>query len=205
MIFDLLPDHRFGYPGMSGKEIGRRSLAHRAVRDSGVLHRDLGNEGVPISESQTGSGLRVCRFFGCARQRRPAIQREDKQHERHDETSRTRRHHRNLSGVTAVRADDDDSNRRRNAYDVTNLVSNFAKTAAVQDPVLQNAWGVAFTPAASPFWIADNATGCSTLYNGDGTKVAREVSIPLPGDVVPSTDCVAINPKTNSMPAAPTG
>jgi hypothetical protein len=22
----------------------------------------------------------------------------------------------------------------------------------------QNAWGVAFTPAASPFWIADNAT-----------------------------------------------
>ena len=110
-----------------------------------------------------------------------------------------------ISGVTAVRADDDDSNRRRNAYDVTNLVTNFAKTAAVQDPVLQNAWGVAFTPAASPFWIADNATGCSTLYNGDGTKVARQVSIPLPGDVVPSTDCVAINPKTNSMPAAPTG
>jgi uncharacterized protein (TIGR03118 family) len=110
-----------------------------------------------------------------------------------------------ISGVTAVRADDDDSNRRRNAYDVTNLVSNLAKTAAVQDPVLQNAWGVAFTPAASPFWIADNVTGCSTLYNGDGTKVARQVSIPLPGNVVPSTDCVTINPKTNPTPAAPTG
>jgi uncharacterized protein (TIGR03118 family) len=111
-----------------------------------------------------------------------------------------------ISGVTAVRADDDDSNRRRNAYDVTNLVSNLAKTAAVQDPVLQNAWGVAFTPAASPFWIADNATGCSTLYNGDGTKVVtRQVSIPLPGNVVPSTDCVTINPKTNPTPAAPTG
>ena len=110
-----------------------------------------------------------------------------------------------ISGVTAARADDDDSNRRRNAYDVTNLVSNLAKTAAVQDPVLQNSWGVAFTPAASPFWIADNATGCATLYNGDGTKVARQVSIPLPGNVVPSTDCVTINPKTNPTPAAPTG
>ena len=72
-----------------------------------------------------------------------------------------------VSGVTAVRADDDVSNGQRNAYVVTNLVSDLAKTAAVQDPVLQNAWGVAFSPAGSPFWINDNATGCSTLYDGD--------------------------------------
>jgi uncharacterized protein (TIGR03118 family) len=114
-----------------------------------------------------------------------------------------------VSGVTGVRADDDVSSGQRNAYVVTNLVSDLAKTAAVQDPVLQNSWGVAFSPAGSPFWIADNATGCSTLYDGDGTKVALQVSIPLPGNVVPGTDCQTVKPPPapppNPTPAAPTG
>jgi uncharacterized protein (TIGR03118 family) len=110
-----------------------------------------------------------------------------------------------VSGVTAARADDHDSNGRRNAYVVTNLVSDLAKTAAVQDPVLQNAWGVAFSPAGSPFWIADNATGCSTLYGGDGAKVALQVSIPLPGNVVPGTSCHTVDPKNPPTNAAPTG
>jgi uncharacterized protein (TIGR03118 family) len=114
-----------------------------------------------------------------------------------------------VSGVTAVRADDDVSSGQRNAYVVTDLVSDLAKTAAVQDPVLQNSWGVAFSPAGSPFWIADNATGCSTLYDGDGTKVALQVSIPLPGNVVPGTDCQTVKPPPapppNPTPAAPTG
>jgi hypothetical protein len=43
-----------------------------------------------------------------------------------------------VSGVTAVRAGDDGSDRQRNAYIVTNLVSDLPNTAAVQDPVLQN-------------------------------------------------------------------
>ena len=51
-----------------------------------------------------------------------------------------------VSGVTAVRADN-----RPNAYVATNLVSDLPNTAAVRDPNLKNAWGVAFTPAASPF------------------------------------------------------
>src|SRR5580700_5605824 len=112
-----------------------------------------------------------------------------------------------VSGVTAVRAGDDGSDRQRNAYIVTNLVSDLPNTAAVQDPVLQNSWGVAFSPAGSPFWIADNATGCATLYDGDGTKVALQVSIPLPGNIVPSTDCTHANPNAppNPTPAAPTG
>ncbi len=64
-----------------------------------------------------------------------------------------------VSGVTAVRADDDNFKRQRNAYVVTKLVSDLKNVAKVQDPVLQNAWGVAFSPAGSPFWVADNATG----------------------------------------------
>ena len=110
-----------------------------------------------------------------------------------------------LTLTAAARADND--NDHRNAYAVTPLVSDLQIAGAVQDPVLQNAWGVAFTPAGSPFWIADNATGCATLYDGDGTKVALQVSIPLPGNVVPPTDCNHANPNAppNPTPAAPTG
>lgn len=104
-----------------------------------------------------------------------------------------------IPGVMRVRADDDDMG-HRNAYAVTPLVSDLPG-AAVQDKVLQNAWGVAFSPAASPFWINDNATGCATLYGGDGAKVNLQISIPLPGNVIPSSACSSTSP----TPAAPTG
>jgi len=108
-------------------------------------------------------------------------------------------------GSSVVRADDEDG---RSAYAVTSLVADLAALGGkITDPVLQNAWGVAFTPGASPFWISDNATGCSTLYDGDGTIVALQVKIPLPGGSVPATACQHVNPATppNPAPAAPTG
>jgi uncharacterized protein (TIGR03118 family) len=89
-----------------------------------------------------------------------------------------------VSGVTAVRADD-----RQNAYDVNNLVSDLPNTAAVRDPNLKNAWGVAFSPATSPFWITDNATGLSTLYDGDGTTVPLVVTIPCPPTAGQGSSC----------------
>src|ERR1700726_1729951 len=92
----------------------------------------------------------------------------------------------------AVRAD-----AQQNAYVVTPLVSDLAGKAAVQDPNLKNAWGVAFSPAASPFWIADNATGLSTLYDGDGTIVNLVVTIPCPPTAGQGSNC----PQT----AAPNG
>ena len=76
-------------------------------------------------------------------------------------------------------AGDDNSGRERDAYVVTPLVSNLAGHAAMQDPVMQNAWGIAFIPSGSPFWVNDNATGCSTLYDGAGVKIPLNVSIPL--------------------------
>ena len=99
----------------------------------------------------------------------------------------------------------DDS--ERNAYVITPLVSNLPGGAAHQDPVLQNSWGIAFSPGGSPFWVNDNVTGCSTLYTGDGTKVGLQVSIPLPGNVVPPGSCQAVdaNNPPNPTPAAPTG
>jgi uncharacterized protein (TIGR03118 family) len=93
------------------------------------------------------------------------------------------------------------------AYVVTPLVSNLAGAAPNADRVLQNAWGIAFSPAASPFWINDNATGCSTLYDGEGAKVALQVSIPLPGNVIPASACHPVYPShaPKTAPAAPTG
>ncbi len=69
-----------------------------------------------------------------------------------------------------ARADDDGRRGEANRYVQTNLTSDLPGVAPNTDPVLQNAWGVAFTPAASPFWISDNATGCSTLYDGRGCR-----------------------------------
>jgi uncharacterized protein (TIGR03118 family) len=105
------------------------------------------------------------------------------------------------AGFTIGHAADDD------AYVVTPLVSNLAGAAPKVDGVLQNAWGIAFSPAASPFWINDNATGCSTLYDGEGAKVALQVSIPLPGNVIPASACHPVFPNNppNPTPAAPTG
>jgi uncharacterized protein (TIGR03118 family) len=109
-----------------------------------------------------------------------------------------------------ARADDsEDQNRRPNRFVVTNLTADLPGVAPNTDPVLRNAWGVAFTPAASPFWIADNASGCSTLYDGTGAKVALQVAIPLPPDnSVPSTACQPASAQKNPpppTPAAPTG
>src|SRR6516165_10740111 len=53
------------------------------------------------------------------------------------------------------------------AYLQTNLVSDLPGVANATDPNLSNPWGIVAS-ATSPFWIADNATGLSTLYNGLG-------------------------------------
>jgi uncharacterized protein (TIGR03118 family) len=112
-----------------------------------------------------------------------------------------------LFAIDAPFARADARDDQRNAYIVTPLVSDTQTTEMPPDPVLQNSWGVAFTPAGSPFWIADNATGCATLYDGDGTKLALRVSIPLPSVSNPTTDCKTVNPKMppTPTPAAPTG
>ena len=52
-------------------------------------------------------------------------------------------------------------------YTVTNLVSDGTIPAAHTDAHLVNAWGLTAT-ASSPWWVANNGTGTSTLYNGAG-------------------------------------
>lgn len=49
----------------------------------------------------------------------------------------------------------------------TNLVSNLPGVAAVQDPNLQNPWGVSES-SSSPLWISDQHAGVATLYTIHG-------------------------------------
>jgi len=67
----------------------------------------------------------------------------------------------------------------------TNLVSDGFVAANTTDLDLKNPWGISFGPG-SPFWISDNGTGLSTLYNGAGVKQGLIVTIPpAPGGSTP--------------------
>jgi uncharacterized protein (TIGR03118 family) len=62
-------------------------------------------------------------------------------------------------------------------YTQVNLVANTSGVAPVTDPKLVNPWGLSRT-SSSPWWISDNGTGLSTLYNGAGTINPLVVTIP---------------------------
>ncbi|HEY6970115.1 MAG TPA: TIGR03118 family protein [Candidatus Angelobacter sp.] len=62
-------------------------------------------------------------------------------------------------------------------YTRTDLVSNQAGVASFTDPDLINGWGLTRS-SGSPFWVSDNVTGKSTLYNGAGVKRSLVVTIP---------------------------
>src|SRR5262249_9179787 len=69
----------------------------------------------------------------------------------------------------------------------TNLVSDLPGVAQLLDAHLVNPWGISKS-TSSPFWIADNNAGVSTLYSVPGasnTPVSINslvVSIPTPVD-----------------------
>jgi uncharacterized protein (TIGR03118 family) len=61
-------------------------------------------------------------------------------------------------------------------YTQTNLVSNLPG-AAVTDPNLVNAWGLSRSSTGA-WWVSDNGTGLSTLYDGAGAIQSLVVAIP---------------------------
>jgi uncharacterized protein (TIGR03118 family) len=78
-------------------------------------------------------------------------------------------------------------------YTRVNLVSDIDGVARFTDLNLVNPWGLAFGPT-SPFWVADNNRGVSTLYNGRGQ-----------GFPVGSPLVVTIPTPSNPTGGAPTG
>jgi uncharacterized protein (TIGR03118 family) len=82
--------------------------------------------------------------------------------------------------------------------DNTNLTSLGFPAAENVDPNLVNPWGVSFGPM-TPFWVSDNRTGVSTLYNAAGVPFPVPPAAPL---------VVTIAPPNGSPPgfvSAPTG
>src|SRR5205823_689844 len=65
-------------------------------------------------------------------------------------------------------------------YIQTNLVSSIPGVGTnptnPRDTDLINSWGLARSPT-SLWWVADNGTGLSTIYNGAGTKQGLVVTI----------------------------
>jgi len=66
-------------------------------------------------------------------------------------------------------------------YTQTNLVSNADGAARVTDPQLINPWGMSRGPS-SAWWVSDQRTGFSTVYNGAGAKRSPSIAIP-PSDL----------------------
>jgi uncharacterized protein (TIGR03118 family) len=80
-------------------------------------------------------------------------------------------------------------------YSQTNLVSNTAGVANTTDTQLSNPWGISILPGQD-FWIANNNSGTSTLYDAQGNKDTGLV-VTIPG--------AAHNPNGNCSPGCPTG
>ena len=78
-------------------------------------------------------------------------------------------------------------------FTVTNLVTDdqSAHAAQIEDPGLVNPWGISYS-TTSPFWVSDNGSGTSTIYNvapatNVTSKVGLTVTIPGAGSVTGQT------------------
>ena len=80
-------------------------------------------------------------------------------------------------------------------YSQTNLVSNIAGVGTTTDPQLLNPWGISVLPGQD-FWIADNNSGVSTLYDQNGNE-DNGLIVAIPG--------ASSNPNGNCSPGCPTG
>lgn len=71
-------------------------------------------------------------------------------------------------------------------YMQTNLTSDQTGVATNMDPHLVNAWGL-FRGTTTPWWISDNGTGLSTLYDGTGAARSLVVTVPTGDPTVSPT------------------
>ena len=82
------------------------------------------------------------------------------------------------------------SSARGGEYVQTNIVSDLTGVAPNVDPNLKNPWGMSFS-GSSPFWVSNQVSGTSTLYNALGSPVKQDLTVTIP--------------TTSSGPQGPTG
>jgi uncharacterized protein (TIGR03118 family) len=71
-------------------------------------------------------------------------------------------------------------------YRQTDLVADQSGVAMFTDPNLVNPWGLSRS-SGSPWWISDNGTGLSTLYDGTGAAKSLVVTVPTGDPTLSST------------------
>jgi uncharacterized protein (TIGR03118 family) len=76
----------------------------------------------------------------------------------------------------------------------TNLVSDsqIAASAAHTDPNLKNPWGLASSPTG-PWWVANNHTGMSTIYDHSGNTFLPAVQVPGAGGATGNPTGIVFN------------
>jgi uncharacterized protein (TIGR03118 family) len=88
-------------------------------------------------------------------------------------------------------------------YQQANLVSDIMGMAPTFDPNLKNPWGLTRS-SGSPFWVANNNSGTSTLYDGTGAIIPINgtgvVMVPPPG-FAPGTQSAPTGVVFNGSPA----
>ena len=91
---------------------------------------------------------------------------------------------------------------RSSPYTVTKLVGDVAGAAAQVDPNLVNAWGLVAGPS-TPWWVNNNHTNTSTLYDGTGAILPLVVTVPggPTGIVFNGGSGFVVSDGTNSGPA----
>ena len=82
-------------------------------------------------------------------------------------------------------------------YTQTNLVTDMGSSAPVIDSNLKNGWGLSRS-TGSPWWVSDNGTGVSTLYNIAGTTSTLAATVNPRVVVIPP-------PNGSTSTSAPTG
>lgn len=85
--------------------------------------------------------------------------------------------------------------------DLTTDISGVSPTATKTDPNLVNAWGLS-RGSSTPWWVSDNGTGVSTLYDGTGTAQSLVVRIPAPSSAPPGTSATPTGTAWNSLAPA---
>ena len=66
---------------------------------------------------------------------------------------------------------------RGGSYTVTPLVADQAGYAPTVDPNLINGWGISAGPT-TPWWVSNQGTSTSTLYDGTGARLPLVVTVP---------------------------
>ena len=72
------------------------------------------------------------------------------------------------------------------SYKPAFLTADQAGVAPFTDPNLINPWGISFS-STGPFWVANNNSGTSTIYDGTGKPQSLVVTIPAVGGATSGT------------------